>query len=81
MCRPYFLQALQATSALPRSWQDFCGRVSYIESIRRLRPGRAFRLPDSHWTQTEFVARKHIGRLVVVPDSSSVRRGAAYAGV
>lgn len=61
--------------------KDFLRLPDYIEQkkIRRLLD-RTFRLSDVYRAQTEFMAKKYIGKLVVVPDSLWEEKGAAYAG-
>lgn len=61
--------------------KDFRRLLDYIEQ-KKIRPllDRTFRLSGFYRAQTEFMAKKPIGKLVVVPDSVWEEKGAAYAG-
>jgi len=53
--------------------------LKYIEE-GQIRPllDRTFKLSDFHQAQTEFMEKRYIGKLVVVPDSQWETEGASY---
>lgn len=76
-----YLKQQQLNGSSQGTRKDFQRLLGYIEQ-RKIRPllDRTFRLSDFHRAQTEFMAKKYIGKLVVVPDSQWEEKGAAYAG-
>lgn len=78
--RTMYLKQQQLNGSSQGTRKDFRRLLGYIEQ-KKIRPllDRTFRLSDFHHAQTEFMAKKYVGKLVVVPDSMWEQKGAAYA--
>ena len=78
--RTMYLKQLQLHGSSQGTRAAFSRLVTYIED-GRLRPLLAgtYPLSDFHRAQAEFVAKRHVGNLVVVPDARWDDIGAAHA--
>ncbi len=68
--RTMYLKQLQLHGSSQGTRGDFRRIVRYIEQ-KKIRPlvGGVYRLSDFHRAQTDFMAKKFVGKLVVVPDA------------
>ncbi|WP_274630102.1 alcohol dehydrogenase family protein [Arvimicrobium flavum] len=70
--RTMYLKQLQLHGSSQGTRGDFRRIVRYIEQ-KKIRPlvGGVYRLSDFHRAQTDFMAKKFVGKLVVVPDAAA----------
>lgn len=76
--RTMYLKQLQLHGSSQGTRGDFRRLVRYIEE-KKIRPlvGGVYRLSDFHRAQTDFMAKKFVGKLVVVPDAVAEGKAAA----
>lgn len=79
--RTMYLKQLTLHGSSQGTRKAFRRLLRYIEE-GRIRPllDRTFRLSDFHRAQETFMAKRYVGKLVVVPDSQWEAVGARYAG-
>jgi alcohol dehydrogenase len=78
--RTLYLKHLQLHGSSQGTRQDFRRLVGYIES-RKVKPllAATYKLSDFHRAQQDFMAKRFVGKLVVIPDAKWATSGVAAA--